>query len=46
MGLHFADEKLVIITAPEAIHFDLPKEAGKNWKHEIDYIIRHTEFIG
>ena len=37
------DKKLVIITEPKTFHFDLPKHAGINLKHQIYSIIKHDE---
>ena len=30
MELHIEDNKLVVITEPKTIHFDLPKNVDKN----------------
>ena len=40
MGVHIEDNKLVKITEPKTFYFDLPKNIGKNLKHEIDFIIK------
>ena len=37
--------KLVITTETKTFHFDLPKDVGNNLKHEIDFIIKHKEFL-
>ena len=38
--------KFVITTAdPETFHFDLPKDAGINLKHEIYPPIKHNEIL-
>ena len=39
------DNKLVIATELKTFHFDLPKDAGINFKHEIYPIIKHNEFL-
>ena len=44
MGVQFEDNKLVIITEPKTFHFDLRKDVD-NLKHEIDFIIKHIEFL-
>ena len=45
MGVHIDSNKLVIITEPKAIHFDLSKDVDNNLKHEIDFIIKHNELL-
>ena len=35
--------KLLIVTEPKTIQFDLPKNVGKNLKHEIGFSIKHNE---
>ena len=35
MGVIIKYNKLVILTEPKTIHFDLPKNVDKNLKHEI-----------
>ena len=45
MGVHIEDNKLVIITEPTTFYFDLPKNVGKNLKHEIDSAIKNIEFL-
>ena len=45
MGLITLDNKLVIITLPKTIYFDLPNDLGNNVKLEIDFIIKHNEFL-
>ena len=37
--------KLVIITEPYTIYFDLPKYVGNNLKHKFDSVIKHTELL-
>ena len=43
MGLYNDDNELV--TVPKPIHFDLPKDGGKNFVHEIDYVIKRNGFL-
>ena len=45
MGVTIKDNKLVIITEPKAIHFDLPIDANNNLKQEKDVIIKHNELL-
>ena len=45
MEVHIGDNKTVITTEPKTFHFDLPEDAGKNLKHEIDSVIRHNELL-
>ena len=35
----------MITTETKTFHFDLPKDLGNNLKHEIDFIIKHKEFL-
>ena len=46
MGLYFDDNKFVMIE-PQTFHFyfDLPKDVDKNLKLEIDFVIRHNEYL-
>ena len=39
------DDKLVIITKPRTIYFDLSKTFDNNLKHEIGFIIKYNEFL-
>ena len=39
------DKKLVIIIKHQKFYFDLLKDIGKNWIHEIDSIRKHNEFL-
>ena len=39
------DNKSVIITHSKTIHFDLPEDAKNNLKHEIDFVLRHNNFV-
>ena len=45
MGIHIWDNKLIIITEPKTIHFNLPKVISNNLKYEIDFIIRDNELL-
>ena len=45
MDVIIEDNKPVIITELNTIRFDLPKDVNKNLKHEIDFIIKHNEFL-
>ena len=45
MGVYNDDNKLVIVTVPKPIHFDLPKDGCKNFVHEIDYAIKPNGFL-
>ena len=36
---------LVIVTEPKTIDFDLPKDFKNSLNHEIDFIIKHYEFL-
>ena len=40
MRMYNKDNKLVIITESQTFHFVLPKDAGNNLKHEIDFVIK------
>ena len=42
--MYIENNKLVIVTEPKTIHFDLPKNVGKNLKREIGSITKHNEF--
>ena len=46
MGVIIKDNKLEIITQPKAIYFHLPKNVGNNLEYEIDFIIKHSGFLG
>ena len=39
------DNKLIITTEPKAFHFDLPKDAAINLKHEIYSIIKYNKLL-
>ena len=45
VGVNIQDSKLVIITEPKIIHFDLPKDVGNNLKDETHFIIKYIEFL-
>ena len=44
MGVYI-DKKLLITTVLRALHFDLPKGADNNLKHEIDLIKKSNQFL-
>ena len=44
MGVYI-DKKLLITTVLRALHFDLPKGADNNLKHEIDFIKKSNQFL-
>ena len=39
------DNKLVIIKEPKAINFDITKNIEKNVNYEINFVIKHNEFL-
>ena len=41
MGLHTGDNKLMITTESETVHFNLPKDVDNNLQQEIDSITKH-----
>ena len=45
MGVHIGCKKCVIATESKCFHFDLPKDAGINLKHEIYFITKHNEIL-
>ena len=45
MRVHTGDNKLVTITEPKTIHFDLFKDPNNNLKHKIDFITKHYELL-
>ena len=45
MGVHIEYNKLVITTDTKTFHFDLPKDASINLKHEIHSIIKHNKLL-
>ena len=44
MTAFIKDNEHIIIAEPKTIHFDLPKDFNNNLKHEIDFIVKHSEF--
>ena len=40
-------DKMIVIREPKTFHFkfDLPKDVERNWKHEIELIIKHNESL-
>ena len=45
MGVHSNKNKLLIITEPKTIYFDLPQDAVTNLMQETDYIIKQNECL-
>ena len=45
MAVIITDNKIVIITKPKTIYFDLPEKVDNNLKHEIYLIVEHNEFL-
>ena len=46
MGVHIKNSKLVKTeNKPSHLHFDLPKDVDKNLKHEINFIIKHNQYL-
>ena len=43
--MNTGDNKSVIITHPKIIHFDLPRNVGKNFKYEINSRIKYNDFL-
>ena len=43
--VHINDNKLLIITEPKTIYFDLTQDVVNNLKHEIDFIIKQNDFL-
>ena len=39
------DNKLLKMTEPKTVYFDLPKDVDSNRKHGIGYMIKHDEFL-
>ena len=41
------EENMVVITEPKTFYllFDLTKDVDKNWKQEIEFIIKHSESL-
>ena len=46
MGVIIKNNKLMIITEPKTIHFDLPRYIDNNLKRRIDFITKYNEFCG
>ena len=44
MWVHVGDNKHVITTEPKTFYFDLPKDFGNNFRHEIEFIIKTINF--
>ena len=42
-GVYIHNNKLVVITEPKTIYFDLSEKADNRPKYEINYIIKHNE---
>ena len=40
MGVHIESNKLVIITKPKTIYFDLSKVVDNNLKYETEFILK------
>ena len=40
-------DKMIVIREPKTFHFkfDLPKDVERNWKHEIELIIKHNKSL-
>ena len=45
MEVYIGENKLVIITEPRSISFNLTNKADNSLKHKIDSIIKHNEFL-
>ena len=45
MGVHSNKNKLLIITEPKTIYFDLPQYVVTNLMQETDYIIKQNECL-
>ena len=43
--VHINDNKLLIITEPKTIYFDVKQDVVDNLKHEIDFIIKQNDFL-
>ena len=46
MGMYINDNKLVTIIVPKTICFDLSKKIDNSLKHEINFIVKRSEFLG
>ena len=45
MGVFIDSIKLLIISEPKILHFDLSKDADNSFNYEIESIIKHNEFL-
>ena len=45
MGVHSHKNKLLIITEPKTIYFDLPQDVITNLMQETDYMIKQNECL-
>ena len=45
MGVHSHKNKLLIITEPKTIYFDLPQDVVTNLMQETDYMIKQNECL-
>ena len=45
MEVYIKCNKIVIITEPKTIRFNLTKKTDNSLKHEIDFTIKHSEFL-
>ena len=46
MSVFFDNKKLLIITLPKSLHFNLPIEVNKILEHETKFTISHNESLG
>ena len=44
--MYINDNKLVTIIVPKTICFDLSKKIDNSLKHEINFIVKRSEFLG
>ena len=44
MGV-YTENKLVIVTEPSTVYFDLPKNVGNNLQHKFDSLIKHGKLL-
>ena len=45
MEVYIDSIKLLIISEPKSLHFDLSKDVDNNFNYEIESIIKHNEFL-
>ena len=45
MGLYISDKIIAISTATKTFHFDLPKDDDNNWRHKMESIKNHHNFL-